>query len=76
MVINEKMCEIKKFSFLQFTFYSLTFVGTVFVEVISVEVVFIRTFTSILSSHIITESPIILPKYLPFSQVRVLGFQI
>ena len=29
----------------------------------------------LLSSHIITESPMIAPKYLPFSQVHTLGFQ-
>ena len=28
-----------------------------------------------LLSHIITESPMIAPKYLPFSQVHTLGFQ-
>ena len=31
---------------------------------------------SIISSHVISESPIILSKYLPFSQVHVLRFQI
>ena len=31
---------------------------------------------SIISSHVTVESSIILSKYLPFSQVHVLGFQI
>ena len=32
--------------------------------------------TSIISSHVITESPIILPKYFTSSKVRDIGFQI
>ena len=43
--------------------FSLKLVGTVFVS-------------SMISSHEITESSIILAKYFPFSQLHVLGLQI
>ena len=58
------------------------FVGMVFVEVLSVEVLFVGTVfvevlfaVSIISSHMITESPIICPDNLPFSQLHFAGFQ-
>ena len=47
-----------------FFFFSLTFVVTVFVSTVS-----------IIYSNIITESSIILAKYLPFSQLHVARFQ-
>ena len=34
------------------------------------------SYDSIISSHVITESSIILAKYFPFSQLHVEGFQI
>ena len=41
-------------------------------------VLFVRTafVVSIISLHVVIESVIILPKYLPFLQLRVAGFQI
>ena len=44
-----------------YKFYSLKFVGTVFVS-------------SIISSHVATESSIILAKYLPFLHLLITGF--
>ena len=63
MVINKRVSKIYKFLVLLVMFTSLKFSGTVFV-------------TSIVSSHIIAESSIILAKYLPFPQVHGAGFQI
>ena len=48
-------------------FVKVHFAGTVFVEVLFV--------TSIISLHITTGSPIILPVYLPFSLLHATGFQ-
>ena len=64
-------CKIQKESFNQNIerkfflgcFFLLKFFATVFVYFI-------------ISSHVITESSLILAKYLPFSQVHVVGFQI
>ena len=50
----------------------LKFDGTVFVGTVFVPIVFV---SSIISSLVITESSIILAKYLPFSQLHVAGFQ-
>ena len=61
MVFNKKAS--RKFLFHRLFFFSLHFVITVFVS-------------SVISSHVITESSIMLAKYLPFSQLRVAGFQI
>ena len=47
-------------------FFSLKFVGTVFIS---------SPYDSITSSHVITESSIILAKYLSFSQLLVAGLQ-
>ena len=55
MVINEKVSNIKKIFVLQDTFFWLKFVGTVFVGNVY-----------LISSHVITELSIILPKYLSF----------
>ena len=49
--------------FVKIIFVGIGFVGTVLV-------------TSVISSHITTESPIMLSKFLSSSQVDVLGFQI
>ena len=46
--------------------FSVKFVGIVFTGTVSV--------TSTISSQIVNESPIILSKYVVFSQVNVLGF--
>ena len=48
--------------------FSVKFVGIVFTGTVSV--------TSTISSQIVNESPIILSKYVVFSQVHVLGFLI
>ena len=53
MVINKNASKIYKFCVLQVAFLSFKFVGTVH---------------SIISSHIIAESIIILVKYFPFSE--------
>ena len=60
-IINKKAIEIKKL-------VEVLFVGTVFVETIFI--------VSIVSSHITTESSIMLPKYLPFLQLHGVGFKI
>ena len=59
MVINIKV----KVKYRNFVFYKLYFLFK-FVY-----------FMSMVSSHVITESSVILAKYLPFSQTHVLGFQ-
>ena len=61
-IVIKKTSEIWKFFVLQVTFFSLKFVGNVFVS-------------SIISSHIITVSSVVLPKYLLFLQLQVAGFQ-
>ena len=61
MVTNEMASKIYKF-------FELLFVGTFFAKILIV--------VSIISSHVITESLVILPIYLLFSQVRVEEFQI
>ena len=70
MVINKKASKIQKFvemffvgiGFFWKSFCRITFFGMVFV-------------TYIISSHVITESSIILARYLSFSQAHVAGFQ-
>ena len=89
MAIRKKVRKISKFSILQATVFLKKFFGTVFVGVVFAGVFFVGTVfvgtdfagtvlvTSIISAHVFTESTIILPpKYLPFSQVDVPGFQI
>ena len=51
------------FLFHRLNFFSLKFVGSIFVS-------------SIVSSHLINETPIIFAEYLSFLQLRVAGFQI
>ena len=65
MVIDRKMSKKVRFTvyFFSLKFVEVVLIGTAFV-------------TSLISSHVITKSPIINPKHLPFSQVQVLGFQI
>ena len=48
-----------------------------FVRIVSAEVLFVGIVfvSSTISSHLITESTVILPAYLPFSQVHVAVFQ-
>ena len=60
MLIKKRQVQSRNFFF----FFSLTFVVTVFVSTVS-----------IIYSNIITESSIILAKYLPFSQLHVARFQ-
>ena len=69
MVINKKTSKIQKFveiTFLGTAFFEILFAGT-----ISIEVLFVA---SMISSHVITESPITFPTYLPFLQVHEAGF--
>ena len=66
MAINTKVSKIQKFSILQDSFSSFKIIGIVFV---------VSAFVTS-TIHAITESPIIISKYLPFSQVYALGFQI
>ena len=63
MLINKIASKIKKFFTLKVTFFSFKFVGTVFVS-------------STISSHVFTESSIILAKYFLVSQLHVAGFDI
>ena len=62
MVINEKANEIYKFFILEVTFFSIKFGGTVFVGVVFVGTLYFRIVfvTFIISSQLITESPVIL----------------
>ena len=71
MVINKSVTKIQKVCVLQVIFFSLKFVETVFVFSL-----FDLTTTSIISSNVITESSIILGKYLLFSQSHVEEFRI
>ena len=54
MVINKMQVKYRNFVFHRLLFFTLKFVGTAFVSFI-------------ISSHVITESSIILVKYLPLS---------
>ena len=47
------------------------FVEIYFVRTVFVGIVF---FSLIISSHVLIESSIIFPKYLPFSQLHIAGF--
>ena len=60
MVINKRASKMLKF-------VEVHFLRTYFVEVLLVGMVFV---VSIISSHIISESPIILPTHLPFLQLN------
>ena len=78
MANNKKASKMSK-NFLK-DFYWKVFVETAFAGAVFLEVLFIRTVfvealfvTSINSSHVITQSSIILPTYLLFSQVHVAG---
>ena len=64
LVINRKTNKIWKF-------VEVHSVRTAFVEVLFIGTDFVM---SIILSHITTESPIILPIYLPFLQLFVAGF--
>ena len=57
---------------LQATFFALKFVGIVFIETVFAGSGFV---SSIISLHVITESPILLSKYLSFSQVHLRRFE-
>ena len=63
MVTNKKFTKIGKLYVLQVNYFSLKFVETVFVF-------------CIISSQEMTESSIMLAKYLPFLQLHVTVFQI
>ena len=63
MVINKNASKIHRNFVFYSLLFSLKFMGTAFVS-------------SIISSHVITESSTVLAKYLPFSQLRIAGFQI
>ena len=63
MVIDKKQVKYRFFLFCSLLFFSLKFVETAFV-------------VSLTSPHVITESSIVFPNYLPFSQLNVAEFQI
>ena len=66
-----------KFCILQVIFFSLKFAGTGFASSsFDLALLFDLASASIISSHIIAESSIVLAKYFPFSQLQVEGFQI
>ena len=70
MVINKKASKTYNFFVLQVIIFSLKFVGTVLFEVLFAETVFV---TSIISSHVTTESSVLLAKYLQFLQLHEEG---
>ena len=70
MVINKKASKTYNFFVLQVIIFSLKFVGTVLFEVLFAETVFV---TSIISSHVTTESSVLLAKYLQFLQLNEEG---
>ena len=61
MVFNEKASNIQKF-------VKVYFVRTAFVEVLFVGTTFV---SSLISSHVVTKSSIILPTYLPYLQLNI-----
>ena len=71
MIANKTVCKIKQpliFLLLQYIDTFVAIVSVFFVDTISV--------TDIISSHSITEVSAIIFKYLLFSQIHVLGFQL
>ena len=77
-VINKSVLKILRFSILQVTFFSLKFfVGVAFVETAlgGTDFVGIVFVTSIISSYITSESPMIFLNFLSISQADALGFQ-
>ena len=66
MVIKEKMSKIQRLFVLQVASFSLEFFGTFFVGTIFI--------ISITSSNVITESSVMLAKYLLFLQLHIAGF--
>ena len=66
MVIKEKMSKIQRLFVLQVASFSLKFFGTFFVGTIFI--------ISITSSNVITESSVMLAKYLLFLQLHIAGF--
>ena len=69
MVISKNASKIKKFCVLKVAFFSLKFVSSNDLAAAS------SLYDSIISSHVIAESSIILAKYFSFSQLHVAGFQ-
>ena len=65
-VINKKTRKMRKFCVLQVIFFSLKLVGIAFI---------FSSYDYLTSSHIITESTIILPKDFPFLLLHAEGFQ-
>ena len=70
MVINKKASKTYNFFVLQVIIFPLKFVGTVLFEVLFAGTVFV---TSIISSHVTTESSVLLAKYLQFLQLNEEG---
>ena len=73
-MIAKTVCKIKQ-SILHLTFLSSDFIDT-FVAIVFVIFVYKISITDIISSHMITEVSAILLKYLSFSLMHVLGFQL
>ena len=74
MITNKTVCKIYH-SILYLTFLLLQFIDA-FVAIVSVIFVDTTSITDIISSHAITEVPVILSKYLLFAQIHVLGLQL
>ena len=76
--INNITVITKKIKYKNFSFYKSPFFLLRFVEILSARIFLTWTIfvVSIILSQVITESSIILAKYLPFSQVHLAGFQI
>ena len=78
MVTNKNVCKIKQ-SILYLIFSLSEFINTIsmiFADIAFVTIVDRPSIMLIISSQIITESSTILFKYLLFSQIHVLGFQL
>ena len=66
MVITKKASKTQKFFFSQILFFGIAFAF----------LLFDLNSRSIISSHVVTESSIILAKYFRFSQLHASGFRI
>ena len=71
MVITKNTSKIYRFFAWQTIFFPLKFVGIIFLENILVKILFS---VSIISSNVITESPLMLAEYLEFSKQHVAVF--
>ena len=78
MITNETVCKIQQ-SVLYLNFLLWQFTEEVFASFVAIVfVIFVDTISiaDIISSHVITKVSVILFKYLLFSQMHALGFQL